>query len=92
MIYTFSSLYMQLAPLAGNGLTSWAAAVLALPLLAFLVLFFFGRRLPRQGDWLGLGATALSFGLSVWLFSQVWGQEVQHLRYTWFSLALPGAG
>ncbi len=64
---------MPLSPLAGNALTAWAGVVLALPLVAFLVLFFLGRRLPRQGDWLGLGATAAAFGGSVWLFSQVWG-------------------
>ncbi|CAN5874279.1 hypothetical protein BH24BAC1_BH24BAC1_23710 [soil metagenome] len=83
---------MPLFPLAGNALTYWAGVVLVLPLVAFLVLFFFGRRLPRQGAWLGLGATAAALSLAGWLFSQVWGQEVQHLRYTWFSLALPGAG
>jgi NADH-quinone oxidoreductase subunit L len=80
----------QLAPLAGNGLTAVAAVLLVLPLLAFGVLFFFGRRLPRQGDWLGLGATLISFGLSAWLFAQVWGQETQHFRVNWFSLAGSG--
>jgi NADH-quinone oxidoreductase subunit L len=63
-----------------------AAVVLVLPLVAFFTLFFFGRRLPRQGDWVGILCTFLSFGLSVWLFGQVWGQETQHVRYDWFTL------
>ncbi|MEP0822223.1 MAG: NADH-quinone oxidoreductase subunit L [Ignavibacterium sp.] len=36
-----------------------ATAVLFIPLLSFVVLIFFGSRMPRQGDWFG---TALLFG------------------------------
>jgi len=64
--------------------------VLVLPLLAFGVLFFFGKKLPRQGDWLGIALTGLAFTFSVYLFAQTWNQAVYHSRTSWFSL--PAAG
>lgn len=63
-----------------------ALAVLLLPLLAFAVLYLLGHKLPRQGDWLGIAATGLAFGLSLYLFAQVWSGPVQHTRTIWFSL------
>lgn len=39
--------------------------ILLLPLLGFIVLIFSGRRLPRQGDWLGTGLLTLTLILSV---------------------------
>ncbi|WP_241739257.1 NADH-quinone oxidoreductase subunit L [Pontibacter beigongshangensis] len=75
-----------IAPLAGTPETKLALAVLLLPLLAFLGLFFFGKRLPRQGDWLGIACTALALGLSVWLFTTTWNNATFHSRWVWFSL------
>jgi NADH-quinone oxidoreductase subunit L len=75
-----------LQPLAGTPQTTMALAVLLLPLLAFTVLYLTGKKLPRQGDWLGIAATGLAFGLSLYLFAQVWNGPVQHTRTTWFSL------
>lgn len=37
---------------------------LVLPLLGFLTLIFAGKRLPRQGDWLGTGLVTLAFVIS----------------------------
>lgn len=74
-----------LEPLAGTPQTTTALAVLLLPLLAFAMLFFFGRRLPRQGDWLGIAISAITFALSVWLFAQTWNSATYHTRTTWFS-------
>ncbi|WP_237144127.1 NADH-quinone oxidoreductase subunit L [Pontibacter pamirensis] len=79
-----------LNPLPGTAQTTLALAVLLLPLLAFLVLFFFGRRLPRRGDWLAVGISALSFALSVWLFTQTWNTATFHSRTVWFSMASVG--
>ena len=76
----------QLTPLVGNILTAVAALVLILPLLSFLTLFSFGKKLPREGDWLAIGSTLIAFFLSAFLFGQVWGQEVAHARYAWFGL------
>ncbi|MFD2247026.1 NADH-quinone oxidoreductase subunit L [Pontibacter ruber] len=75
-----------LKPLAGTPETTTALVVLLLPLLAFLVLYFFGKRLPRQGDWLAIGVTGVALALSVYLFSQIWNTTTFHSRSIWFSL------
>ncbi|RAU81623.1 NADH-quinone oxidoreductase subunit L [Pontibacter arcticus] len=75
-----------LKPLAATPQTTTALVVLLLPLLAFLVLFFFGKRLPRRGDWLGISFTTLAFILSVYLFLQTWDTATFHTRTTWFNL------
>ncbi|TVQ66662.1 MAG: NADH-quinone oxidoreductase subunit L [Balneolaceae bacterium] len=41
--------------------------ILLLPLLGFLILILFGKRLPRQGDWLGTGFLGITLLLSLWL-------------------------
>ncbi len=38
--------------------------VVALPALSFLVILFFGKRLPKGGAWIGIGAVGASFVLS----------------------------
>ncbi|MER2997948.1 NADH-quinone oxidoreductase subunit L [Pontibacter populi] len=75
-----------LKPLAGTPQTTTALVVLLLPLLAFFMLFCFGKRLPRRGDWLAIGISAITFILSVYLFTQTWNAETYHTRTTWFSL------
>ena len=45
--------------------------ILFLPLLSFLVLIFFGKRLPRQGDWIAVGSILLTFFFAVYLFVQM---------------------
>jgi NADH-quinone oxidoreductase subunit L len=71
-------------------LALWALLLAALPLLSFLVLLLAGKKLPRQGDWLALLATGTSCLIALYLFSQVWDQQVLHLRLPWFELG--GAG
>ncbi len=39
--------------------------ILLLPLIAFLLLIFFGKKLPRQGDWLASGFITITFLLSL---------------------------
>jgi len=41
--------------------------ILFLPLLGFVILILFGKRLPRQGDWLGTGILGITLLLSLWL-------------------------
>ena len=74
-----------LEPLAGTPQTTLAIVVLLLPLLAFALLYNWGKHLPRKGDWLGIGITGLAFALSVYLFSQTWNAATFHSRTTWFS-------
>ena len=45
-----------------------ALIITALPLASFTVQVFFGRFLPRQGDWLPTAAVAGGLGLSLFLF------------------------
>jgi NADH-quinone oxidoreductase subunit L len=39
-----------------------------LPLLAFVIQIFLGKRLPRKGDWVSVGAIGISFVLAVVMF------------------------
>lgn len=45
--------------------------ILAFPLGALGIQYFFGKRLPRQGDWLSTGAIGLSLLCSILVFIQV---------------------
>jgi NADH-quinone oxidoreductase subunit L len=47
-----------------------ATAVLLLPLLSFLLLIFFGKRLPRQGDIIATSILGLSLLTSLGILSQ----------------------
>ncbi len=46
----------------------WMLVILALPLLAFVLQIFFGRWLPRKGDWLPTGAMGLALVVAIGLF------------------------
>lgn len=73
-----------------DNLASWALLLAGLPLLAFLVLLLTGKKLPRQGDWLAVLATGTSFLIALYLFFQVWNQQVLHLQVPWFELGQGG--
>ncbi|TNJ35975.1 NADH-quinone oxidoreductase subunit L [Prosthecochloris vibrioformis] len=45
--------------------------VLLLPLLSFVLLIFFNRRLPRGGDFIGIGLLGATFSIAAYLFWQV---------------------
>lgn len=66
-----------------------ALSLLLVPFLSFLVLFFFGRKFPRQGDWFAIFTAAISFILATGIFSQIWNSTPEHFRWTWFSLGQP---
>jgi len=61
----------------------------ALPLVAFMLLSLLGKRMPRQGDWLGILTIGLSFILALYLFMQIWGKKVIHVSFLWFKLGSP---
>ncbi|RJP20227.1 MAG: NADH-quinone oxidoreductase subunit L [Candidatus Omnitrophota bacterium] len=64
--------------------------ILAFPLLAFVIQIFFGKRLPRQGDWVPVAAICCSlfFGL-ILFFMVIVGEHdpnfVFQVSYPWFS-------
>ena len=45
--------------------------ILFLPLISFIILIFFGKKLPRQGDWVAVGSIVTTFILAVYLFVQM---------------------
>src|SRR3989304_7271664 len=73
-----------------------STAILLLPLLGFIVLIFFNKRLPRQGDWLGTGILFLCLLLSVIVFAGELGShhdEVLQFKFTWVDWGnVPGIG
>jgi len=42
-----------------------AILILLLPLLAFTIQIFVGKRLPRKGDWVSTGAIFIAFFLAL---------------------------
>jgi NADH-quinone oxidoreductase subunit L len=73
----------------------FSLAILLLPLASFLVLIFFGKRLPRGGDWLGTSilffCLALSFSV---LYQRINGPAAaDSLRFDWIDFGnVPGVG
>ncbi|MEC9487573.1 MAG: NADH-quinone oxidoreductase subunit L [Prosthecochloris sp.] len=54
-----------------HSLIQLSIIVLLLPLLSFVLLIFFNRRLPRGGDFLGIGFLGATFAISVYIFWEV---------------------
>ncbi len=51
--------------MTSDTLIQFALYILFLPLLGFLLLIFFGKRLPRQGDWIATGILGVTLLLSL---------------------------
>ena len=51
-----------------NIFIQYSLVVLFLPLVAFLIQIFFGKRLPRQGDWVSIGAISITLVLAIIMF------------------------
>ena len=70
--------------------------VLLLPLFGFAVLIFFGKRLPRQGDWIETGIVTAALGLSLAILYgklALYHAETISLRFTWVDFRnVPGIG
>jgi NADH-quinone oxidoreductase subunit L len=66
--------------------------IILLPIIAFAVQIFLGRKLPRGGDWVSTGAIVISFYFAVRVFITVMsgGGSEFHEMYTWSWLVLPG--
>ena len=74
--------------MAHETLITLSLAILLLPLAGFVLLIFFGRRLPRQGDWLGTGLITVSFALAVTVLVQKLTQyhdETLGLSFSWIN-------
>ncbi len=53
-------------------MTELALTILIAPLVGFLIQFFWGKKLPRQGDWLTVGAIGISMVCSIVILVRVW--------------------
>ena len=51
-----------------NTFILYSLFILFLPLLAFLIQIFIGKRLPRQGDWVSIGAISITLVLAIIMF------------------------
>jgi NADH-quinone oxidoreductase subunit L len=55
------------------------------PMAGFLLQSAFGRRLPRQGDFLTIAAIGASLAASAMILARVWGGETFHASWPWLS-------
>ncbi|MBD3268226.1 NADH-quinone oxidoreductase subunit L [bacterium] len=67
---------------------SWL--IILLPIAAFTVQIFLGKRLPRQGDFVPVGAICIALGLGLTVFFKVIAGESDphfhfHKTYLWFT-------
>lgn len=68
------------------------APIFLAPMIAFVINAFFGRKLPRQGDWLSTLSIFISFLFSARIFGDfVFGKFATdyfiHKTFTWFDLS-----
>ncbi|HSQ76543.1 MAG TPA: NADH-quinone oxidoreductase subunit L [Bacteroidota bacterium] len=70
--------------------------VLLLPLAGFVLMMFFGRRLPRQGDWLATGVSTVALVIALVVLYQkltVMPDQDAVLNFPWINMHnLPGIG
>ena len=61
-------------------------SVLLIPIISFLILIFFGKRLPRKGDWLATGLLFLNLTISIIILSGLTNSGVYSVSFEWFNL------
>ena len=70
-----------------NIFINYSLFILFLPLAAFVIQIFFGKRLPRQGDWVSVGAIIITLILSIAMFvAMLLGNDPdfkQEASFTW---------
>ncbi|NTU58841.1 MAG: NADH-quinone oxidoreductase subunit L [Chlorobiaceae bacterium] len=81
-----------------HSLIQLSIVVLLLPLLSFVVLIFFNRKLPRMGDFVGVGMLGTAFALALYIFWSVIVQQYDPAfkvawNFTWLDFGnVPGVG
>ena len=73
-----------------NIFINYSLLILFLPLVAFVIQIFFGKRLPRQGDWVSVGAITITLVLSIAMFVvMLLGNDPafkQEASFTWLDM------
>ena len=67
--------------ITGNFYTDASLVILFLPLLAFVINILFGKKLPRQGDWISISAILTTLVLALILFAGMlknWDYKFSH--------------
>jgi len=76
--------------MSDNAILYSALAILGLPLLSYVLTFFFGKKLPRQGDWIGVGFMGVAELLAIRIFIAFWQIGDPSFRiegaFTWIDL------
>ena len=68
-------------------MTALALTILIAPLVGFALQFSFGRKLPRQGDLLTVGAIGASLVCSIIILAKMWGGAAPfHVSSDWFHM------
>jgi len=73
-----------------NIFIKYSLAILLLPLVAFVVQIFFGKRLPREGDWVSISAITATLILSIVMFVlMLLGYDpnfIEEASFVWFDM------
>lgn len=76
--------------LSTNGILYSALVILLLPLLSYALTFFFGKKLPRKGDFIGVALMGVAWILSWRIFFTFWKiSDPTHrveANFTWIDL------
>ena len=76
--------------MSDNAILYSALAILGLPLLSYVLIFFFGKKLPRQGDFIGVGLMGIAQLLAIRIFIAFWkiGDPSYRVEqsFTWLDL------
>ncbi|NTU96990.1 MAG: NADH-quinone oxidoreductase subunit L [Chlorobiaceae bacterium] len=81
-----------------HSLIQLSIVVLLLPLLSFVILIFFNRKLPRRGDFVGVGILGTALAISLYMFWTVIVQTYDPAfklawDFTWIDFGnVPGVG
>ena len=69
--------------------TTLPIVILLIPLVSFVIIIFTGKKLPKQGDWLGTGFLFLNLLLSIIVFIAFLQNGEYRISVDWFNLG-PG--
>lgn len=71
-------------PIPPDFITILSLVVFALPLLGFLLLNFFGKKLYGGGDWIAIALLGICTALSTYILFEVWQNPSTHVaRFHW---------
>jgi NADH-quinone oxidoreductase subunit L len=76
--------------MSDNAILYSALGILVLPLLSYVITFFFGKKLPRQGDFVGVTFMGVAWLLAIRIFLAFWkiGDPAYRIEssFTWIQL------